>query len=228
MKKYIIESSKRYKKVIGSSIHGRPVQVIHDFVNDIDIEYVSKQIENLIPQNMARYFEGVYVGDFDFFKTNNRNFNAMHQDGVIYATNTQDNEKDLIDDIIHEIAHTLEADYGDLVYGDNALEKEFLAKRKMLYQLVDKKKNLMDFLDPDYSAEFDNYLYKQLGYNYINVLASGLFYSPYAITALKEYWANGFENFFLGDRRKLKELSPVLYNKIVQIIELNEEPKNEY
>jgi len=53
-----------------------------------------------------------------------------------------------------------------------------------------------------------------------------LFFSPYAITALKEYWANGFENYIVGDyndRKKLKEISPKLFKKIEQILNLDNE-----
>lgn len=226
MKEYIIESSKRYKKNHEIFVHDKPIHVIHDITNDLDLEYVSKYIENIIPRWLTRYFEGIYIGDFSFL--NNSKFNALYKDGVIYATNVQDDEKDLIDDIVHEIAHSLEIDYSSILYEDGTLEKEFLAKRRFLYQLVDKEKNLMDFLNPNYSPAFDKYLHKYLSYDYLNSLSIGLFYSPYAITALKEYWANGFENYFLGDKRKLKEISPTLYNKIIHIVELNEELENEY
>jgi len=53
-----------------------------------------------------------------------------------------------------------------------------------------------------------------------------LFFSPYAITALKEYWANGFENYVVGDyndRRKLKEISPELFKKIEQVLNFKDE-----
>jgi len=50
-----------------------------------------------------------------------------------------------------------------------------------------------------------------------------LFYSPYAITSLREYWANGFENYLLGDKQMLRDLSPILYNKIETIIDNSEE-----
>jgi hypothetical protein len=60
----------------------------------------------------------------------------------------------------------------------------------------------------------------------LRTLTSDLFYSPYAITALKEYWANGFENYFLQDRAKLKSLSPVLYQKIKNLVDSKKEERN--
>ena len=50
-------------------------------------------------------------------------------------------------------------------------------------------------------------------------ISAELFYSPYAITSLREYWANGFENYLLGDKYALKDLSPILYKKIDTILD---------
>ena len=40
----------------------------------------------------------------------------------------------------------------------------------------------------------------------------GLFASPYGATSLREYFANGFEKYFLGEAQHVKEVSPMLYN----------------
>ena len=90
-----------------------------------------------------------------------------------------------------------------------------LLQKKYLYHLLDDKEySLQDYRNPEYDYEFDQHLYKNIGYDKLRTISSGLFYSPYAITALREYWANGFENYLLGDKDKLKELSPVLFQKI--------------
>jgi len=39
------------------------------------------------------------------------------------------------------------------------------------------------------------------------------------VTSINEYFANGFENYFLRDKKYLKNISPVLYNKINNIME---------
>jgi hypothetical protein len=147
----------------------------------------------------------------------------MYKDGAIYISPEQDNEADLLDDIIHEIAHSFEKEYYNILYEDEDLEREFLGKRKTLYFLLDE--SLLDmvyFKNPNYNAKFDDYMYNNVGYDKLRSLSSSLFYSPYAITSLREYWANGFENYLLGDREKLRDLSPVLYTKIKNVIE-NEE-----
>jgi len=68
--------------------------------------------------------------------------------------------------------------------------------------------------NPEYDYDFDQHLYKDVGYDYLRGASAELFYSPYAITSLREYWANGFENYLLRSRGKLKEISPALYEKI--------------
>ena len=45
-------------------------------------------------------------------------------------------------------------------------------------------------------------------------LTMGLFNSPYAATSLSEYFANGFEAFFIGDKDSLRAISPTLHEKI--------------
>ena len=65
----------------------------------------------------------------------------------------------------------------------------------------------------EYDKYFDQYLYKEVGYEKLVSLTMGLFASPYAATSLREYFANGFEAYFIGDRKGLQNISPVLYNK---------------
>ena len=85
---------------------------------------------------------------------------------------------------------------------------------------------MLDYINPEYDQNFDNYLYKNIGYDKLRSITHSLFFSPYAITALKEYWANGFENYIVGDyndRKKLKDISPELFKKIEQILNLDNE-----
>ena len=75
-----------------------------------------------------------------------RDVNALWQNGAIYITNDQDNEMDMIDDLIHEIAHSNEKQYEQIIYEDGALEREFLLRRKKIaFILKDKDYNLKYF-----------------------------------------------------------------------------------
>jgi Mlc titration factor MtfA (ptsG expression regulator) len=79
-------------------------------------------------------------------------------------------------------------------------------------------------MDPEYSLEMDMYLYQVVGYDRLNFIVSsyGLFTSAYSATAIREYFSNGFEYFFLDDRKYLKETCPVLYSKILEIYKEDE------
>ena len=62
-----------------------------------------------------------------------------------------------------------------------------------------------------YNKKFDMYLYEEVGYPILNTLTVGLYCSPYGATSIREYFANGFEFFFLKDRELVKQVSPQLY-----------------
>jgi len=186
------------------------------FIDVINMQDIIAKFEQLIPAYLTYGLDSIYVGQFKEFEE--REINAFFQDGTIYVSNIQDNEEDFLDDIIHELAHVVEDQNGLEIYGDGRVESEFLGKRKKLYFLLKEEGydvHLSGFLNPEYSREFDELLYKQVGYPNLRSLSSDLFYSPYGATSLAEYFANAFEAFFLKkDFNTLQSLSPVLYNKI--------------
>ena len=56
-------------------------------------------------------------------------------------------------------------------------------------------------------------------------MSVNLFYSPYAITSLREYFANGFEAYFNNkDRSRIHVLSPILFDKLEKL-DYNKERK---
>tara|TARA_R110000824_G_scaffold1178_2_gene6330 strand:+ start:7160 stop:7855 length:696 start_codon:yes stop_codon:yes gene_type:complete len=217
MKKYIRKNSTKAQKELKEFyLYDKPVYIMDELSPQVDVNNVLGRIKQLVPSTMVNNIDTIYIGRFERLFNDANHLNALYKDGAIYVSNTQDNEKDMIDDIVHELAHSLEKENYDHLFADDAVEREFLAKRKYLYHLLPKKDraNMIYFLNPDYDSKFDNYLYKDIGYVTLRNMSSELFYSPYAVTSLKEYWANGFENYVLGDRKKLKEISPVLYTKI--------------
>ena len=79
------------------------------------------------------------------------------------------------------------------------------------------------FLNTDFDLEFDEFLYKTVGYPTLRLVTTNLFYSPYGSTSLREYFANGFEAFFMKeDINLLKKISPILYGKIIELLKLEE------
>jgi len=219
---YIKESYDRAKDERKEYDMGEYIQVfVKDKIeSDFDIQSAIYQIYKHVPAHLFSEIDTIYVGMFDEFVE--METNAAYKNGAIYVSNIQDDEQDFIDDIIHEIAHSLEEPYGYDIYGDKELEREFLQKREKLYNILkseglDPDKEL--FMDPSYTIELDSYLYEEVGYDRLNFIAASyaLFSSAYSATSLREYFANGFEYYFLDDRPYLKEICPILYEKIEEI-----------
>lgn len=183
------------------------------------LKVIEKAIE-LVPSHLSNYIDTIYVGKFDHMKK--RSINASYSNGMIFVTNNQESENDMLDDIIHEIAHSVEEVYEDEIYGDLTLQKEFLLKRKKMYELLkiegfDVDNYLFDKVE--YDIKFDNFLYKEVTYALLRSLTADIFYSPYAATSLREYFANGFEAVFYDrDYKKLQNISPILLEKIKNLM----------
>mgnify|MGYP003113275412 CR=1 FL=1 len=219
---YIKRSSKLIKENREVHLYNRiPFHVKDPFVEDIDLNHVTQKIESIIPFDLVSSIDSVYIGQFDHL--NSRNVNAAYHEGAIYLTNVQDDEDDMIDDIVHEMAHAVEEQRGMDIYMDGELEREFLGKRARLAGLLQAegyKVPLDAAMSPDYDQGFDEFLYQEVGYPVLTTLTMGLFYSPYAATSLREYFANGFEAVFLhNEAHYLKKISPRLFSKLDDLTE---------
>tara|TARA_Y100000310_G_scaffold5408_1_gene6331 strand:- start:10 stop:693 length:684 start_codon:yes stop_codon:yes gene_type:complete len=218
IKEYIKNSAKTaLKESKERFLHGQiPVHIKDSFIQPIDLDFVLKRVEHILPESLLNAVDSIYVGQFDLL--NKREVNAVYYEGSIYVTNHQDDEDDLLDDIIHEIAHSVEEVRGIEIYPDGLIKQEFLGKRTRLESMLKPEGfNIPSgwFSNPEYSREFDEFLYKDVGYPLLTSLTMGLFYSPYGITSLREYFANGFEALFLhNDGHYLKKISPQLFSKL--------------
>ena len=187
---------------------------------DINLSLILQRVEDTIPEHLTQDVDSVFIGQFE--ELISREVDAVYDKGTIYLTNDQDSDEDVFDDIIHEFGHSIENWAGMEIYGDGAVEREFVAKRKKLFTILKSLEydvQLIDFLDTEYSKNFDFFLYKSVGYDKLNMLTVGLFPTPYSATSIREYFAIGFEEYIYGDRRDLKEVSPLLYEKIGQLVD---------
>jgi len=170
------------------------------------------EAEEIIPQRLLCNVDVVYVGDLR--ELNGRN--ATYANAAIYMTNKEPTTEDMLENFIHEVAHSLEHNFASEVYTDDLI-KEFKGKRSRLYHILKShgyKVSPIAFGFTEYSAKFDQFLSDTVGYPTLLTLTMGLFASPYAATSIQEYFANGFEKYFLEDPWDLKKVSPVLYDKI--------------
>jgi len=198
-----------------------PVYMLNYLPDHIDVNYVLDELKELLPYEFFNTLEGIYIGEFPDLK--DRDIQAMLKDSVIYLSSFKDfpevTEEIIIKDIVHEIAHLVEDEYYNEIFGDYRLESEYNGKKKRLVDML--RSNGVSFpgmgslfFAEDSVDELDDFLYKELGYNNIIPLTTGLFSSPYSVTSIREYFANGFEEYVMGDKRYIKEISPILYQKI--------------
>ena len=230
---YISESAERAQKNSREKhIYGDKLVYIKDQLPyGFDLDYVLKTMENLIPKIFFKNIDSIYIGKFKDLENGDLPFNAKYKDNALYITNDQDNENDMMDDVVHEIAHAVEEQFEDQIYSDFEIENEFKGKRRTLYHLLDQEgfePSEERFDNVEYDKYLDHYLYNIVEYPTLSTLTTGLFYSPYAVTSLREYFAKGFENYFLRDQNYLKKVSPVLYNKIIDLLENYSGEENEY
>ncbi len=190
---------------------------------DFSIQDVLSEVGKLIPKQLLSNLDSIYVGQFDFLK--DREVQASYENSSIFVTNEQDDLEDMTDDLVHEIAHSVEEIRAEHIYSDGKLEREFIAKRKSLFSILSSEGHDMDlikYLDVEYDYEFDQFLYQEVGYTALSIMTANLFYSPYAATSLREYFANGFEAYYhLKEGAHLQRLSPELFKKIYGLTEVS-------
>ena len=219
---YIQKSQKRITEAVNNFYTPAGIHVYfkEPLTNDdVDAERVINKVEERIPSHLLSEVEMVIVGWFDEFEE--RKLNAFYKDGTLYVSNIQDDEDDMYDDLIHEIAHSIESALGYEIYGDQKIKDEFLRKRKYLYDILWAKgyrAPLSIFMNTEYDKEFDMFLYQKIGYDKLSDLMMGLFITPYAATSLREYYATGFTEFYLDSNHNFfRKVSPELYKKLILI-----------
>jgi hypothetical protein len=210
-------------------LHNNVLVLIKDpLPEEINIQYILEYVEKKVPFHLVYEVDSIYIGQFDEFEE--RQINSFYRDGAIFVTNYQSSKEDLIDDIVHEIAHAVEEQHSVSIYGDRTVEEEFLGKRRRLYDLLIANELISDtgalrkqFATIKYTKRLDDVLYKEIGYPTLSSLTQGLFTNPYAITSLREYFASAFELYFLGEKTYLQKISPKVYYKMNILEEINSE-----
>ena len=216
---WIQESIKRSQRMKDQFVVNNVSVYIKDMLPEgVSPEFVFDYVSSRIPFVLTKNIDVIYVGQFPEMKE--RDINAYFDNDAIYVTNEQDDEMDMIEDIIHEISHAVEHYNRDFIYGDGKLQREFIAKRKRLSALLSQKYEVpADFnINFEYDRDIDDFLYRVVGYDALNQICVNIFSSAYAATSVSEYWAKGFEELFIGEKSDLKNLSPVLYNRLVNLI----------
>jgi hypothetical protein len=190
--------------------------------DEVDIDKALQVIAAKIPKHFFTEVEGIYIGQFP--ELTKRNLNALFQDGAIYVSNTIFDTEDFLKNVIHEVAHSIEQTYNELIYDDLDVIQEFIAKRRQLKKILELngyKTTKQDFDNLNYDQNFDIYLYQDIGYPILHTLTTNLFVSPYAATSFREYLANGFEHYYITDYVGVKSISPKLFLLISKLENLD-------
>jgi len=184
--------------------------------DSVNIQRVVNCVESSVPPHLMDEVEMVVVGWFEEFEE--RSIGAFYKDGALYLSHLQDDENEMCEDVVHEVAHSLEGPYGYEIYSDQKLKDEFLRKRQHLYDILWAQGYRIPksvFMDTEYNKDFDMFLYEKIGYDNLFELTKGLFITPYAATSLREYFATAFTDFYIrDDAQHIKAVSPALYEKI--------------
>jgi hypothetical protein len=183
---------------------------------EVDIPLFCQEAEEHLPPFILQNVEVIYIGEFKEL----RGRNAAYLNGGIYIASTEFTGFDMIESVVHEAAHSLENTYGSFIY-DEELLSEFRGKRSRLESILKAEGYTMSpllYSFTEYNEKFDNFLANEVGYPTLLSLTMGLFVSPYGATSIQEYFANGFEKYFLDNPRTVRDISPVLYRKIEEII----------
>lgn len=184
-----------------------------------DLEGVVSSLKTTVPYSMVKDLDYVVVANSKHLT--DRELDSVFEDGVMYLSPEIENDEEALLTMVHEIAHSVEESFPQ-IYEDQTIETEFIGKRVKLSQIL-QSRNVdiagLDFVSAEYSEKFDDFLYLQVGYPLLRSLTSGLFMSPYAITSVREYFADAFEEYFLRDPMGVKLMSPAVYYKIEELLE---------
>ena len=197
-------------------IYHLPVFIIDQVEDGVSIPEFCAEVEKYVRPSMLANVDVVYIGNFKELLDRN----AAFTDGAIYMKANEPTIEDMLENFIHELAHSLEIPYAEQIFSQD-LRREFLAKRHTLYHLLNAEGyhiNPRLYSEVEYNPQFDRFLADEVGYPLLLTLTLGLFASPYGATSLQEYFANGFEKYYLGDATVVKDVSPVLYGKIEEIV----------
>ena len=225
VKEYIVKSSKKaLRERREYSLFGDiQVYVKDSLPQNIDVSVVLRDIENTIPSELVYGVEVIIIGKFDVL--DKRGVKAAFLDGGIYVTNEQENNDDLLDDIVHEISHSIEATHGSLLFSDGDLAEEYLGKKQRLVDLLTADGYMVP---PDivsslkYNVDFDEFLHYELGWEKARNYCSGLFIDSYGAVSISEYFATGFESYYVDTNgAELSKISPVLHQKVEMLTDTN-------
>ncbi len=214
---------KRTSKVIqeNMSINQVDIDIDSSIPDNVNVSKVLTTFRGSLPRGYFKKLNGIKVIDLEEFDQRNISAKYSADDKTLYiSAERQDSNSDMLDDLMHEMGHHAETLYGDFIYGDNAIKDEFLMKRMQLrFELGSDGYDYtqFDFKNTEFDPELDVYLYKRVGKEKLKMMTAGIFVRPYQSLSIREYFAVGFEQYYLGNHKTLHRDCPVLYKRVEEL-----------
>jgi|TARA_R100000458_G_C8240011_1_gene219344 hypothetical protein len=221
MREYILEKINNTPKFI--NLNGVDVEINDELPENFNVRSIFKAIEQKIPSHFFVNLNKIRIENDEEFRK--RDINALYRDNQFIISPKQKNENDLIDDIVHEFAHHVETLFTEEIYSDEKIKNEFIRKRQEMKFEIQSEGYWVgdyDFDQLKFDERFDTFLYSRLGPNMLRMVTTGLFIRPYASVSLREYFATGFEAYYLGKQNSLEKISPMLFDKIDELNNKNQ------
>ncbi len=218
-KEYIKKTSKAIQE--NMSINQVSIDIGSELPDDINVAKVLTTFRGSLPRGYFKNLNGIKVLNLEEFDERNISAKYSADEKILYiSADRQDSDADMLDDLLHEMGHHAETLYNNFIYGDDAIKDEFIMKRMQLrFELGSDGYDYtqFDFKDVDYNPKLDNYLYKRIGKEKLKMMTAGMFIRPYQSLSLREYFAVGFEQFYLGNHKTLHRDCPVLYKRVEEL-----------
>ena len=109
---YIQHSSDTAKSLLTEKISKyRVFNHIELFIKDplpkkFDLTKVLDKVQKELPEHFLAEIDMILIGEFPMLTKGD--LDAYYAEGAIYLTNKQENEDDMYDDIVHEVAHSMD------------------------------------------------------------------------------------------------------------------------
>lgn len=184
----------------------------------LKLEDVKKDISRL-PAFFYSEVNKIYIYNAEDLDTYDLDSSYGHRIVKIDSSKIE-SRKDLMKTLIHELYHSIQ----------NSIKNTFKELfENVAVEYLQKKKKILDVLASDarvtppeqsfytdifYNEKFDAYLYKIIGYKFINNRLKDYFPSAYSITSIDEYIATCFEIFYFENEKWLSIYCPEVYNLI--------------
>jgi hypothetical protein len=191
-----------------------PVYVKTDVDTGLNFNRILEIIRSIVPEKLFNNsLQNIMVGNFKGL--NNKNVDSGYESGVIYIGEEMLNksEEEMVESIVHELAHVMEDQTGNAIKNNHDVKAEFLDKRMKLYQDLQEhglEPDIDEFMNEDYDSRFDSYLMHNVGYDTIKRLSSSYMIDPYAFTDIREYIAMNFEKYALGKVSEVRQKGRVI------------------